>query len=133
MISRKNVLLVDDDSIFNFLNEKVISRLNVAENITTAHNGQEALDVLARSTQSPDVIFLDLNMPVMDGFEFIEAYQQLRLPNEQRPVIIVVTSSADPRDIRKVKALGVDHYLSKPLTEDKLRTVFTEIFPEQKY
>jgi CheY-like chemotaxis protein len=123
----KNVLLVDDDQIFNFLSTKILERMGVADDIHVALNGEEALALLNgyyQGTMSvPDVILLDLNMPIMDGFGFLEAFKRLSLPKMDRIKIVIVSSSQDPRDIEKARALGVDYYLSKPLTEEKLRDV----------
>jgi CheY-like chemotaxis protein len=76
------VLLVDDDSTTNFLNKKLLLRLGVTDNIRVALNGQEALHEVrehcrAQPTDCPVLVFLDINMPVMNGIQFMEAYQQL--------------------------------------------------------
>ena len=123
----KNVLLVDDDKIFNFLSTKILERMRVAEEIHVALNGEEALTLLNNYYQGsmtvPDVILLDLNMPIMDGFGFLQAFRQLSLPKMERIKIVIVSSSEDPQDIARAKELGVTYYLSKPLTEEKLRSV----------
>jgi CheY-like chemotaxis protein len=124
---KKNVLLVDDDRIFNFLSEKIIGRLGFAKSIQSATNGKEALELLSQKHNShelPDIIFLDLNMPVMDGFEFIRQFNSIELGNGKRPMIVVVSSSSDQRDISRVRSLGVKHYLNKPITEESLLVVF---------
>lgn len=121
----KNVLLVDDDAVFNFLSKKIVERLGVAKDIHTALNGREALDLFNSYYQGaatlPDVILLDLNMPIMDGFSFLEAFNRLALPGKERVKIVVVTSSHDPKDIERTKKLGVTDYLVKPLQEQKLK------------
>jgi len=123
----KNVLLVDDDKIFNFLSTKILERMSVAEDIHVALNGEEALTLLNNYYQGsmmlPDVILLDLNMPIMDGFGFLQAFRQLSLPKMERIKIVIVSSSEDPQDIARARELGVTYYLSKPLTEEKLRSV----------
>jgi CheY-like chemotaxis protein len=120
----KSVLLVDDDNIFNFLGTKLLQRWGIANEIHTAGNGKEALDLLNRyymgSSSLPDVILLDLNMPVMDGFSFIEAFKKLNLPRKEKVSIIILTSSQDPRDMARAKNMGITHFLSKPLTEEAL-------------
>jgi CheY-like chemotaxis protein len=122
----KNVLLVDDDKIFNFLSEKTLLHMGIANEIHSALNGKEAIDLLndyfQGSRSMPDIIFLDLNMPIMDGFGFIEAFRRLNLPHKEKVKIIIVTSSQDPRDLARARDLGIEHYLTKPVTEDKLRT-----------
>jgi len=122
---KKNVLLVDDDHIFNYLNEKIIQRMGFSDEIHSARNGQEAIDLLNKylsgSSSLPDIIFLDLNMPVMDGFAFIEAFKRMNMPGKEKISIIIVTSSQDPQDITRAKSLGIDHYLTKPITEDSIK------------
>lgn len=120
----KNILLVDDDNIFNFLNTKLLEASGIASEIHTAGNGQEALDLLNNyftgTTSLPDVILLDLNMPVMDGFGFLEAFKKLNLPRKERVSIIIVTSSEDPKDMARAKQLGITSYLTKPVSRDAL-------------
>jgi len=121
---KKNVLLVDDDYIFNFLSQSILERLGITNEVYTALNGKEALGLLGNDTQRrfiPDVILLDLNMPIMDGFTFLEAFKKLNLPDKEKVTIIVVTSSEDPDDIMKARRMGVDHYIPKPVTEKDLR------------
>lgn len=121
----KNVLLVDDDSVFNYINTKLIQRLGIANEIHTALNGQEAITLINEYFQGsrpmPDVILLDLNMPIMDGFTFIEAFRALRLPQVHDVKIVIVTSSSDPNDFVRAKNMGITKYLTKPVSEDDLR------------
>ena len=81
---KKNILLVDDDKIFNFLSEKTITSLGLANEINFAANGKQALDILdlckKGQLQMPDIIFLDLDMPVMNGYEFLEEFAKTDLP-----------------------------------------------------
>lgn len=124
MMSAKKFLLVDDDEIFNFISTKTLEKLGIAQDIHSALNGQDALalinDYFSHSRSMPDVILLDLNMPVLDGFGFIEAIKKLNLPGLDRVKIIVITSSHSPRDIERVKQLGIKHYLTKPISQDAL-------------
>lgn len=123
----KNVLLVDDDSIFQFLGKSILGRLGIPKDeVHTALNGEQALnlfnDYYAGTQALPDVILLDLNMPVMDGFGFLEAFRRLNIPNKDQVKIIIVTSSASPDDVNRAMKLGATQYLTKPLKEDMLRT-----------
>jgi len=126
----KNVLLVDDDSVCNFINEVTLNKLGVAKEIHSALNGQEALDLIngyfLGDRSIPDVILLDLNMPIMDGFQFIEAFKRLEYPKKDKILIVVLTSSANPEDVKKAKSLGVDHYMTKPINEEKLLALLKE-------
>lgn len=126
----KNVLVVDDDHIFNFLSTKILRKIGMDGEINTALNGKEALELLNNqyrdSVTIPDVILLDLNMPIMDGFGFLEAFKNLQMPNKDAIQIIVVSSSQDPRDIQRARDLGVKHYMQKPITEHGLKSVLSD-------
>lgn len=120
----KNVLLVDDDEIFNLINLKAIKLTGIPAGIHTAMNGEEAIALINEYFQQtltiPDIILLDINMPVMDGFSFIEAFLHLPIPGIATVKIIIVTSSDNPRDINRAKELGVSHFLTKPISETDL-------------
>jgi len=123
----KNVLLVDDDKIFNFINTQMLKQTGMASEIHTALNGKQAIDYLNesyRETSSvPDVILLDLNMPIMNGFDFLEAFKIMSLPEieKEHVNIIVVTSSDNQQDIDKARDMGANHYLTKPLSAESLK------------
>ena len=126
------ILLVDDDEITNFVHESVILDLDAAQKIVTAHNGQEALDIIRQGGPWPDdcptLIFLDINMPVMNGFEFLEAYQQLEEKRRQSIIVVMLTSSLNPGDIQHAEEAGVADFVSKPLTPSKLKEVVSKYF-----
>ena len=116
-----SVLLVDDDSTSNFLNELLFKDLEVAEQLLTAENGTQALALLTQpaSPSQPALILLDVNMPGMDGIQFLEAYRQL--PEAQRTaVIIMLTTTMDSRDLARLDELHIDGLVSKPLTQEKV-------------
>jgi CheY-like chemotaxis protein len=126
-------LLVDDDSTTNYLNRRLLEKLAVADMVRVARNGREALDVLASECSEPApscpvLIFVDINMPVMNGLEFLEAHQHLELP--QKRVIIMLTTSLHPRDLQRLRALPVAGFLSKPLTAQKVEEVLQAHFAE---
>lgn len=119
----KNVLLIDDETIFNFLHKRMLELTGVTDEINVTLNGAQAIEFLkSRSldTNFPDVILLDLSMPVMDGFAFLEAFSQIDLPNKEQISVIVITSSIAERDRLKAKELGITHYLIKPVDEREL-------------
>lgn len=131
-MKKVNILLVDDDDICQLIGSKVISSMGLANEVHYAHNGKEALDVFNSYFSGdifiPDVILLDLNMPIVNGFEFIRAFQQLKFLNKEKVLIIVTTSSIDPYDIDKAHALGIKHYITKPLTEEKIKAALLQQF-----
>ena len=82
---KKNILLVDDDKIFNFLSEKTIQSLGLANEINFASNGNKPWNYLnckSGKMQRPDIIFLDLDMPVMNGYEFLEEFSKIDIPKK---------------------------------------------------
>jgi CheY-like chemotaxis protein len=129
-----SVLLVDDDATTNYLNKLLLTRLQVAEHLLVAENGREALAMLAQTctvpnTNCPALILLDVNMPVMNGLEFLEAYQHLPLAQQQATVVVLLTTSVSPRDLTRVQTLPVAGTLNKPLTEAKVNALLQQYFP----
>lgn len=121
----KKVLIVDDDPIFNFLHTRMLSLGGLAKEVHTALNGQQALDLVngyfSGTAALPDAILLDLTMPELDGFGFLEAFRKLKVPGMERVNIVVITSSINPKDMERVKELGITKYLIKPITLEKLK------------
>lgn len=119
------ILIVDDDSVACFLLERALKKAGVSQHILVANNGEEALQILKQvclTETCPELILLDINMPVMNGFEFLEALQNSGLA--ALPLkIILLTSSSNPQDVERAKRYPVAAYLSKPITEDKLKTI----------
>ncbi|HEY8400591.1 MAG TPA: response regulator, partial [Cytophagaceae bacterium] len=91
------VLLVDDDKINNYINERLIKKLNLASQINVAFNGEEALEALEQlittESKSNGFIFLDINMPVMDGFEFLEVFKEKYQSINGKVTIVMLTTS----------------------------------------
>jgi len=127
----KNILLVDDDDVFHLLSSRLLKQLGITKGIHTARNGREAINFITThdfsNDQGPDVIFLDLNMPIMDGFTFIEHFKEIDLPHKDRIVIVIVSSSQDPKDLARAAELGIEHYLTKPITEQGIKDVLTSV------
>ena len=126
---KKNVLLVDDDKISNFINSKVLSRLGLVREIHTAINGLDALEHIKDQYKEGilEVIFVDLNMPVMDGFQFIEAFLKLDDAITSKAKLVIVTSSEAIEDIRRAKQLGIKNYLIKPIQEEDVLRIFNQL------
>jgi CheY-like chemotaxis protein len=124
MPSIKSILLVDDDKVNNYINCRLMKRLQIAEKINVIENGREAIDYLLELNKNgqgfPDVILLDIHMPVMDGYEFLEALQKLSLKEAEKSKVVVLTTSNNVKDIAKMKKLGINSFLVKPLLEEHL-------------
>ncbi len=127
------VLLIDDDYVTNFLNTKVLEQAKVAEHIEVKLNGQEAMSYLTNSKDesSPTLILLDINMPVMDGWEFLLAYQQEALDQKIKTNIILLSASSNPDEIQRAKKIPfVSDFKTKPLTSEILEEIIHDYFEE---
>lgn len=127
-ISDPAVAIVDDDSIYQFTAKRIIQLSSPSSTIRQFNSGSDALDYLARNRQIhenlPDVLLLDINMPVTDGWMFLDAYQKMRSSICKDIMIYVVTSSIDSRDISHAKQYPeVRGYISKPLGADKVKEI----------
>ncbi len=121
------ILIVDDDATARFLMERTIKKSGLCDHILTANNGQEALNLLNTISETdtyPSLILLDINMPLMNGFEFLGALQASDLA--ALPLrIALLTSSSNPQDVIKAQKYLLAGYLQKPLTTEKLQSLLT--------
>lgn len=136
------VLLIDDDFATNFINKKIVQKSNIAEHIQVALNGKEAIDYLCSKGEfesqqeinpQPDLIFLDINMPVMDGWEFIKKYKNLISEERKKKIsIIMLTSSFNPADKAKADTIKeIADYRQKTLSGTMLEEIVKKHF--EKY
>lgn len=130
----KEVLLIDDGRGTNSLNKRLLEEMGVVEKVTIALNGQLALDYLTTKNgkdefPNPDVIFLDINMPVMDGYQFLDRYESLKMSREVKSVIVMLTTSISEIDMKRTANYDVvKGYQFKPLTKDKVNGILNEVF-----
>ena len=127
------ILLVDDDETTNFLHHRLLFRLNVSDQVLVATNGKQALEILTQpttqfSSTNPVLVLLDLNMPVMSGFGFLEAFQALPPAQQQGAIVVVLTSSLNTQDIDRANTLPVAGFLTKPLDKEKIDTLLHRHF-----
>jgi CheY-like chemotaxis protein len=127
------ILLVDDDNATNMLNSFVLKKMVVSQSVKVVLNGSEALDYLLSITnegQCPEFIFLDINMPKMDGWEFMEEYREMKI-ERQRAKVILLTTSENPDDIEKAaKYQEILEYCNKPLTKEIISNLMDRYYPE---
>ena len=127
-------LLVDDDDTTNFLNQTLLRRMAISDTVLVAVNGQEALDLLhahcelPTSPTCPALILLDMKMPLMNGFEFLQAYAQRPERDNPTVVIIMLTTSLNPKDVEQMQGLPINGYLTKPLTTAKITQLLQDHF-----
>jgi len=121
--------IIDDDPIFIYGIKRIMKEISFCKKITVYNNGQEALDGLTQLTQEsneiPQVILLDLNMPIMNGWEFLDEYIKIPNSNLEKVVIYITSSSVDPRDLEKIKDYKpwVHNYILKPVTPNDLENI----------
>lgn len=130
--SYRNVMLIDDSEIDNFINQKMIEGCNFAENVYVHTSSKSALEFLKNFDRNgvfpkeliPGIIFLDINMPIMDGFQFAEEFQKFGKELKESIKIVFLTTSLNPQDQDKaMKTEGVLKYINKPLTRDHLNAI----------
>jgi CheY-like chemotaxis protein len=130
------ILLVDDDEPTNFLNKMTVQQSGCAEHVAVVQSGPEALDYLTGKKHfsglpRPNLIFLDINMPAMDGWEFLSKYREL--PQEQKAdiVMIMLTTSLNPDDETRTKDFPeVAGFEPKPLLPLRLESLLEKFFPD---
>ena len=124
--------IIDDDDIFIYGTKKIMKKIDFCDEILVFNNGQEAMDGLkqltAQNKKLPSVIFLDINMPIMDGWEFLEDFIKIPNNNREHVIIYIISSSIDPMDIQKVQMYGlVNNYILKPIRIEDLEKVLNDI------
>lgn len=127
-------MCIDDDPITLMLFKKVVNKASFAKEIINAINGQEAITLIntinSNSIQEkkPQLIFLDLNMPVMGGWEFLDLFNTSNYFDLNNTKVIILTSTIDPEDIKKSKSYpNVIEFLSKPITVEMLDYLNTKL------
>lgn len=117
-----NIWLIDDDDITNMLHQFFLEEYVPDASIVVFSQAKHALAALADNKALPDHIFLDLNMPVIDGWEFLDAYSEMTIPNSSNIHIHILTSSLDPNDFAKAEQSTFVHgIISKPLETEKVQ------------
>lgn len=130
-------MLIDDDEPTNFLNKMVVEEMNCAERIRVIPNAKEALEYLKAASNNssdqctPELIFLDINMPAMDGWEFLAEYEKLSEAQKSKVIVVMLTTSFNPEDrLRAMQIDSVAAFRNKPLTVEILREILEAHFPD---
>lgn len=130
--SKINLLVIDDDDINIFIIKKIVEKTGYSVNMTSKGNGQLAIDYLLEVTQDdalfPNLMLIDINMPVLNGWEFLEAYEGLNIPRQ--PDMYMLSSSVYENDIEKAKTYkSIKGFISKPLSIERLSELLRVITP----
>lgn len=126
-----NILIIDDDQVNNFLFSRMVQTVGISEKAETVTSGRQGLVLLEEKIASgeplPKVIFLDINMPLMNGWEFLEKYKEMPSSIRRQINLYMLSSSVYPEDINKAKSYeDVVDYITKPLTKEILLKIHHE-------
>lgn len=124
---KPRIAIVDDDSIFQFSTKVKIQKLELASEIIIFNDGEEILEFLKsdKKKSSIDIILLDINMPMLDGWDFLEEYAKLQVENDLHHTIYMLSSSINPVDVEKAKNnKWVEDYIIKPIKDEDLGKIF---------
>ena len=124
----RTVMLIDDNEIDNLINQKMIEAASITDNIYTHTGAKSAIEFLKNMEKLdvaeqvlPDVIFLDIDMPLMDGFQFLDEFEKLTTVAKKKCKIVMLTSSINPQDFNRSKKYeNVKLYLNKPLSHESI-------------
>lgn len=127
--------IIDDDKLYQFGMKRMLHHLSVETEIMQFYNGQDAIEYLHqhrdKKTQLPDIIFLDINMPVMNGWQFLDEFVNIHLNPEKKITIYMVTSSVDNAEILKAASYKeIKNYIIKPVSIASLKEVFKNLLSE---
>jgi len=122
----KTCLLIDDNYIDNFVTRRILEASNFADQVIVSQSATEAIESLRSGEVMPDVIFLDIRMPMMGGFEFLQEYDKIDIVNKNDIKIFMLSSSLDPTDMRKsMNNKYITQFIHKPLTQKALDEIGT--------
>lgn len=126
-------MLIDDNPDDNFFHERVIKKSNAADIVIAKQTALDALEYLTSTKENedlhPELIFLDINMPGMNGWEFLEAYNELDEKFKSRAIVVMLTTSDNPDDKIKAKVMNIaSDFKTKPLTREMLEEIVAKYF-----
>lgn len=136
MSSTKNkpivISVVDDDEIYQYTIKRTLNLLKLTKKVLIFSDGEEAIEFLEENIQDeetlPDVIFLDINMPIMDGFEFMDEFIKLKPRTGKKIIVYMVSSSVDPVDLERAQKINeISDYIVKPIGENQVLNIIESL------
>jgi CheY-like chemotaxis protein len=133
----QKLCVIDDDKIFRFAIDKAAKQTGMVEEVIFFRDGEEGINFIRKNisneSELPDIILLDINMPIMNGWEFLEAYINLESTITKKAPIYILSSSIDRKDFKKSDSFTcIKEYLVKPFTQEKLKQVFNDYLDNLK-
>jgi CheY-like chemotaxis protein len=128
------ILLVDDSPDDIHYHQIVIKEMDITNSIQVSNNGIEAIEFLKKENQIiPELIFLDINMPKMNGWEFLEKYKYLEVTQKAKIIVMMLSTSTNPDDIKKAKEIEeVTGFQTKPMNKETITEILDEYFSDYK-
>ena len=128
MLQKHSLCIVDDDEVYKFFVKKILKIKKLADDVLTFTDGEEAFNYINENKENleklPDIIFLDINMPIMDGFQFMDEYTKIKAKIDKKITIYMITSSIDPIDLeRSKKYVEISDFIIKPITAEVLQRI----------
>ncbi len=128
----ESTCIIDDDPIFIYGTKRVMKEVGFCNKIMVFNNGQDAIEALTemvgQNKELPEIIFVDLNMPIMNGWEFLEDFAKIPNKNREAVTVYIISSSVDPRDLERVKNYEVvNNYILKPISSKDLEDILNSL------
>ena len=126
------ICIIDDDEVYKFFMKRVLKIKKLAEDVISFADGEEAYNFFNKNKENPeklpDLIFLDINMPIMDGFQFMAEYVKIQAAIDKKITIYMITSSIDPIDLEHSKKYPeISNFITKPIKADVLKRIINSL------
>jgi CheY-like chemotaxis protein len=125
----KKVAIVDDDEIFQFTTKIKFEKLGLVEDVMIFNDGEEAMQFIQSGNKEdmPEILLLDINMPIVDGWDFLELFEKVPKEKQQMMEILMLSSSINPDDVKRAEANAyVVDYITKPISDADVKKIFRQ-------